>query len=89
MEEDATIKRQLKAKKRQLQSLLTQTVFPKGFSGKYLDDNFDINIHPDTEKAVEVMKKVIENVPDKKCSNGSQKRQRSQKLRKTKKLKKI
>lgn len=88
-EEAAAVKRQLKAKRRQLQSLLTQVVFPRGFSGKYLDDNFNTNIYPDTEKAVEVMKKIIEDVPNGKSSKESRKRQRSQKPKRSKKLKKI
>ncbi|XP_014484727.1 PREDICTED: ATP-dependent RNA helicase DDX24 [Dinoponera quadriceps] len=88
-EEAAALKRQLKAKKHQLQSLLTKVVFPRGFSGKYFDENFGTNIYPDTEKAVEVMRKVIEDVPDQKCSEGSRKRQRSQKPKTSKKLKKV
>ncbi|XP_032665529.1 ATP-dependent RNA helicase ddx24 [Odontomachus brunneus] len=87
-EEAAALKRQLKAKRRQLQSLLTQVVFPRGFSGKYLDDNVSTNIYPDTEKAVEVMKKVIKDIPNGKSSKESRKRQYSQKPKKSKKLKK-
>ncbi|KAG5324186.1 DDX24 helicase, partial [Acromyrmex heyeri] len=85
----AAIKRQLKAKQNQLRSLLSKPVFPKGFSGKYLDANLNIDVAQDTQKAIEVMKKVIENNTDKsKDSNAtSQKRQHTQKLR-PKKLKK-
>ncbi|EFN81150.1 ATP-dependent RNA helicase DDX24 [Harpegnathos saltator] len=98
LEEAAALKRQLKAKRRQLQSLLTKVVFPKGFSGKYYDDNLSTNIYPDTEKAVEVMKKIID-VPDKKynerplkavaVNERPRKRQRSQNPKKSKKFKKI
>lgn len=62
-------------------------VFPRGFSGKYLDDDLGTNIYPNTEKAVEVMKKVID-IPDEKYSEVSRKRRRSQKPKKSKKLKK-
>ncbi|KYN21126.1 PREDICTED: ATP-dependent RNA helicase DDX24 [Trachymyrmex cornetzi] len=88
-EEAAALRRQLKAKKNQLRSLLSKPVFPKGFSGKYLDTNLNVDVTQDAQKAIEVMKKVIENNTDKsKDSNAtSQKRQHTQKLR-SKKLKK-
>lgn len=81
-EEAAALRRQLKVKKNQLQSLLSKPVFPRGFSGKYLDDNLKIDPAQDTEKAIEVMKKVIENNSDKSKENNtvSQKRKR-QKLK--------
>ncbi|EFN74688.1 ATP-dependent RNA helicase DDX24 [Camponotus floridanus] len=83
-EEAAALKRQLKAKKNHLRSLLSKPVFPRGFSGKYLDDNLKIDPAQDTEKAIEVMKKVIENNPDKIKENNtvSQKRKR-QKLKRS------
>lgn len=69
-----------------MRSLLSKPVFPKGFSGKYLDDNLNIDSAQDTEKAIEVMKKAIENNSRKRKENNivSQKRKRLQK-----KLKKI
>ncbi|XP_012522780.2 ATP-dependent RNA helicase ddx24 [Monomorium pharaonis] len=83
-EETAALRRQLKAKKNQLRSLLSKPVFPKGFSGKYLDDNLTIDVTQDAQKAIEVMRKVIENDIHK--SKGSkitfQKRQSSQKIKK-------
>ncbi|GAB1870027.1 ATP-dependent RNA helicase [Camponotus japonicus] len=83
-EEAAALKRQLKVKKNHLRSLLSKPVFPRGFSGKYLDDNLKIDPAQDTEKAIEVMKKVIENNPDKIKENNtvSQKRKR-QKLKRS------
>lgn len=87
---EATLRRQLKAKKNQLRSLLSKPIFPKGFSGKYLDDDLNIDIAQDTQKAIEVMKKVIENNTDKsKDSNATlKKRQRPRKSKRTKMLKK-
>lgn len=89
-EEAAALRRQLKAKKNQLRSLLSKPIFPKGFSGKYLDDNLNVNIVQDAQKAIEVMKKVIEdNIDKNKDSNAAfQKKQRPQKSKRSKKLKK-
>ncbi|XP_077277605.1 ATP-dependent RNA helicase DDX24 [Temnothorax americanus] len=92
-EEAAALKRQLKAKKSQLRFLLSKPMFPKGFSGKYLDDNLNVDIVQDVQKAVEVMKKIIEDNADKSKANNAaiQKRQQKlkpQKLKKFKKLKK-
>jgi len=75
-EEAAALRRQLKVKKNQLRSLLSKPVFPRGFSGKYLDDNLNIDPAQDTEKAIEVMKKVIENNPGKKKENNTVPRKR-------------
>ncbi|KYM89644.1 ATP-dependent RNA helicase DDX24 [Atta colombica] len=88
-EEAAVLRRQLKAKQNQLRSLLSKPVFPKGFSGKYLDANLNIDVAQNAQKAIEVMKKIIENNTDKSKDNNatSQKRQHTQKLR-CKKLKK-
>ncbi|XP_024887119.1 ATP-dependent RNA helicase ddx24-like, partial [Temnothorax curvispinosus] len=92
-EEAAALKRQLKAKKSQLRFLLSKPMFPKGFSGKYLYDNLNVDIVQDAQKAVEVMKKIIEDNADKSKANNAaiQKRQQKlkpQKLKKFKKLKK-
>ncbi|KAL6441322.1 hypothetical protein ACFW04_003521 [Cataglyphis niger] len=80
-EEAAALRRQLKLKRNQLRSLLSKPVFPKGFSGKYLDDNLNIDPAQDTEKAIEVMKKAIENNSHKRKENNivSQKKERLRK----------
>ncbi|KAM0727706.1 ATP-dependent RNA helicase DDX24 [Formica fusca] len=90
-EEATALRRQLKVKRSHLRSLLSKPVFPKGFSGKYLDDNLNIDSAQDTEKAIEVMKKAIENNSRKRKENNivSQKRKRLQKnLKKSTKFKK-
>lgn len=51
--------------------MLSKPVFPRGFSGKYLDDNLNIDPAQDTEKAIEVMKKVIKNNPGKRKENNT------------------
>ena len=65
MKETADLKHQLKIKKHQLASLMSKMLFPKGFSGKYPDINTEFKLNED-QKAVEVMKKVIEEIPVKK-----------------------
>ncbi|EZA59290.1 hypothetical protein DMN91_008515 [Ooceraea biroi] len=89
-EEAAALKRYLKAKKRQLQSLLSKPVFPKGFSGKYLDDDLKIGLAQDTEKAVEVMKNVMKANPGKVEESNvvSRKRRRPQNSKRRKRFKK-
>lgn len=83
-EEAAALKRQLKVKKNHLRSLLSKPVFPRGFSGKYLDDNLKIDPAQDTEKAIEVMKKVIENNPNKiKENNTVSQKRKQQKLKRS------
>ncbi|CAK9823763.1 ATP-dependent RNA helicase DDX24 [Anthophora retusa] len=64
--ETADLKHHLKIKKRQLASLMSKPLFPKGFSGKYPDMNIEFNLKEDDKKAVDVMKKVIEEIPQKK-----------------------
>lgn len=64
--EVADLKHQLKIKKHQLASLLSKPLFPKGFSGKYLDTNIELKLAKDNKKAVDIMKKVIEDIPMKK-----------------------
>ncbi|CAK9801225.1 ATP-dependent RNA helicase DDX24 [Anthophora quadrimaculata] len=64
--ETADLKHHLKVKKRQLASLMSKPLFPKGFSGKYPDMNTEFNLKEDDKKAVDVMKKVIEEIPQKK-----------------------
>ncbi|XP_050491285.1 ATP-dependent RNA helicase DDX24 isoform X2 [Bombus huntii] len=66
MEETATLKYQLKKKKHQLASLMSKVLFPKGFSGKYPDVNIEYKLNDDNQKAIDVMKKVIEEIPKKK-----------------------
>lgn len=59
MEEAAALRRQLKIKKNQLRLLFSKPVFPKGFSGKYLDENLKVDPGQNTAKAIEVVKEVI------------------------------
>nr|XP_033197121.1 ATP-dependent RNA helicase DDX24 isoform X2 [Bombus vancouverensis nearcticus] len=66
MEETASLKYQLKKKKHQLASLMSKMLFPKGFSGKYPDVNIEYKLNDDNQKAIDVMKKVIEEIPKKK-----------------------
>ncbi|XP_053983890.1 ATP-dependent RNA helicase DDX24 [Hylaeus volcanicus] len=63
--ETADLKHQLKVKKRQLESLISKPLFPKGFSGKYPDVNIEFGLSEENQKAVDVMKKVIEDIPKK------------------------
>ncbi|XP_015609090.1 ATP-dependent RNA helicase DDX24 [Cephus cinctus] len=62
--ESADLKRQLKAKKNHLKSLVAKPLFPKGFSGKYLDTNLEIHLNNDSRKAVEVMRDALESQPE-------------------------
>lgn len=66
MEEKASLKHQLKKKKHQLASLMSKTLFPKGFSGKYPDVNIELKLNDDNQKAIDIMKKAIEEIPKKK-----------------------
>ncbi|KAK0097218.1 hypothetical protein PV326_002874 [Microctonus aethiopoides] len=69
--ESADLKRQLKMKRKRLSSLLSKPLFPKGFSGKFLDTNINLEqLQPNSKTAVEIMKKVIDdNNTNKKCKN--------------------
>ncbi|CAL7938624.1 unnamed protein product [Xylocopa violacea] len=66
VKETADLKHQLKIKKRQLESLMSKPLFPKGFSGKYPDLNIEYKLNEGNQKAVDIMKKVIEEIPKKK-----------------------
>lgn len=68
----ADLRHQLKIKNRHLASLLSKPLFPKGFSGKYLDANIELEIVEDNEKAVDVMKKAIDEIPKKKKEKSKQ-----------------
>ncbi|XP_078036621.1 ATP-dependent RNA helicase DDX24 isoform X2 [Augochlora pura] len=70
--EMANLKHQLKIKRRHLESLLSKPLFPKGFSGKYLDTNMEFTLVDDNEKAVNIMKKVIEEIPQKQKERNKQ-----------------
>ncbi|XP_076644359.1 ATP-dependent RNA helicase DDX24 [Halictus rubicundus] len=70
--EMADLKHQLKIKRRHLDSLLSKPLFPKGFSGKYLDTNIAFTLTDDNEKAVNIMKKVIEKIPQKQKERNKQ-----------------
>ncbi|XP_066590951.1 ATP-dependent RNA helicase DDX24 [Prorops nasuta] len=63
--EAADLKRQLKARKNRLASLLSKPLFPKGFSGRYLDMNLNLNVTDNENKAIDIMKKIIEENPKK------------------------
>ncbi|XP_076625219.1 ATP-dependent RNA helicase DDX24 [Colletes latitarsis] len=65
VKEVADLKHRLKVKKRQLESLISKPLFPKGFSGKYLDTNIEYKLNEENQKAVDVMKHVIEEIPKK------------------------
>ncbi|KAI4503864.1 hypothetical protein M0802_001267 [Mischocyttarus mexicanus] len=82
--EMADLRRLLKARKHRLTSLLSKPLFPKGFSGKYPDSNINYNLEQDSSKAVDVMKKVIEDNPKKrkKIVNSSLKKNKLLKKRK-------
>lgn len=84
------MRRQLKAKKHQLKSFLLKPVFPKGFSGKYLDHDLKLDLTQETEKAVEVMKRVMKANPIKseESSVASPKRRLSQNSKRHKRFKK-
>lgn len=66
IKEQADLKHQLKIKKRQLTLLMSKLLFPKGFSGKYPNVNIELKLNEDNQKAIDVMKKVIEEIPQKK-----------------------
>ncbi|XP_076761647.1 ATP-dependent RNA helicase DDX24 [Xylocopa sonorina] len=66
VKETADLKHQLKIKKHQLESLMSKPLFPKGFSGKYPDINIEFKLNEGNQKAVDIMKKVIEEIPNKK-----------------------
>ncbi|XP_033212431.1 ATP-dependent RNA helicase DDX24 isoform X2 [Belonocnema kinseyi] len=67
-EETANIKRALKAKRHQLSNMLLKPLFPRGFSGKYPDVNFNLKINEEPQKAVEIMQNAIKEGPQKKDS---------------------
>lgn len=61
--EVADAKRSLKVKNTILSKLLNKPVFPKGFSGKYLDSSIRTSLQQDSQKAIDVMKLAIEQNP--------------------------
>lgn len=61
--DSANLRRQLKAKRSQLTRLMSKPLFPKGFSGKYLDDSLELQLRQNTQTAVELMKKTISDDP--------------------------
>ncbi|XP_043492137.1 ATP-dependent RNA helicase DDX24 [Polistes fuscatus] len=69
--EMANLRRSLKARRNKLTSLLSKPLFPRGFSGKYPDSNIDYNLDHGNSKAVDVMKKVIEENPKKRKNMGN------------------
>ncbi|XP_046417990.1 ATP-dependent RNA helicase DDX24 [Neodiprion fabricii] len=89
VQESADLKRQLKARRRQLKSLLAKPLFPKGFSGKYLDSSIEFQLDQGAQKAVDVMKQAIEEKPkkNKKIIPGIPKPKRFSKLKFSRKRK--
>lgn len=63
--EMADLKHQLKIKRRHLESLLSKSLFPRGFSGKFLDTSIEFTLPDNNEKAVNIMKQAIEKIPQK------------------------
>ncbi|XP_014207809.1 ATP-dependent RNA helicase DDX24 [Copidosoma floridanum] len=61
--ETADTKRQLKARRHQLEKLLKKPFFPKNFSGKYLDSSLQISLEQNSHKAIDIMKQAIEERP--------------------------
>ncbi|XP_043277004.1 ATP-dependent RNA helicase DDX24 isoform X2 [Venturia canescens] len=57
--DSADLRRQLKGKKAQLSKLMSRPLFPKGFSGKYLDGTLELELQQMGQTAVELMKKTI------------------------------
>ncbi|KAF7995093.1 hypothetical protein HCN44_004565 [Aphidius gifuensis] len=58
--ETADLKRQLKAKRKELDRHLSTPLFPKGFSGKYLEQNIDTPmLHDNSKTAIQVMKQAL------------------------------
>ncbi|XP_063990842.1 ATP-dependent RNA helicase DDX24 [Diachasmimorpha longicaudata] len=87
--ESAELRRQLKGKRQKLNGLLSTPLFPKGFSGKYLDMNEPLQgLQQDKQTAVEVMKQVIDEKPRGKEQkpNGVAKKSKSIRKRKVKRV---
>ena len=90
-EESANIKRALKAKKHHLSTLLSKPLFPKGFSGKYpeMNYNLDLKVNDEPQKAVEIMQKAIKEGPKKDKSKFESRSISASKLKSKMKKKKI
>lgn len=63
VKEMADLKRKLKGKRGHLASLLKKPLFPKNFSGKYLDASLELSLGQNSQKAIDVMKKAIDDYP--------------------------
>ena len=63
VKEKADIKQFLKAKKSQLTNLLKKPLFPKNYSGKFLNSSHELSLDQNTQRAIDVMKKAIEEYP--------------------------
>lgn len=61
--DSAILRRHLKCKKAQLSKLMSKPLFPKGFSGKYLDGSLELQLQQNNQTAVELMKKSIDENP--------------------------
>lgn len=64
VKEMADLKRKLKGKRAHLTSLLKKPLFPKNFSGKFLDTSLELSLGQNSEKAIDVMKKAIDDYPN-------------------------
>ncbi|XP_011305135.1 ATP-dependent RNA helicase DDX24 [Fopius arisanus] len=82
--ESAELRRQLKRKRQQLRILLLKPLFPKGFSGKYLEMNTNVQIMQENQTAVQVMKKAIDENPRGKQKKSIGIARKSQNIRKRK-----
>ena len=58
--QSADLRKSLKIKRGQLRSLISKPLFPKGFSGKYPEVNLELCLEQNSEKAIDVMKKSIQ-----------------------------
>ncbi|XP_001604682.1 ATP-dependent RNA helicase DDX24 [Nasonia vitripennis] len=63
VKEMADLKRKLKGKRAHLASLLKKPLFPKNFSGKFLDTSLELSLNQNSQKAIDVMKKAIDDYP--------------------------
>lgn len=43
--------------------LIEKPLFPKNFSGKYIDTSLEISLESNSEKAIDIMKKAIDEYP--------------------------
>lgn len=83
--EKAALKKTLKTKKNQLENLIEKPLFPKNFSGKYLDVDLNISLSQNTQKAIEIMKQAVNEFPKLKKESAPKESQKSKRALKRKK----